>query len=269
MGRTFPTSRRTSGLDWGKAEWIAHEQKRADLFNQTEGPLTGYDCPKCRNRGSFAAVDDNGSLIHRRCPCMSIREAQDAMRRSGLPETVLQDCTFDQWQTPDAWQKTALQKAKEYLQNAMSDPAFSAWFIMSGRPGCGKTRLCSTLFRSMVEQGRRGRYISWRDFARQAKASANDADRFADLAAQVKKPPLVYIDDFWKGQVTPADVHLTFEIINDRYASGKLTILSSELSVEAILRGDEAIGSRLYERSKGYYIDCSRAKNWRIGGNPA
>ena len=265
--RTFPNSRPTSGREWGRAEWIAHEQKRADLFNRAEGHLPGYDCPKCRNRGSYATVDENGSLHHRQCSCMSIREAQDAMKRSGLPETVLQDCTFDRWQTPENWQATALQKAKEYYYQALSDPGFPAWFVMSGRPGSGKTRLCSTLFRAMVEKGKRGRYLSWRDFARQAKSTANDGERFAALTAQAKKPPLVYIDDFWKGQITPADVHLAFEIINDRYASGKLTILSSELTLEAILRGDEAIGSRLYERSKGYYVDCSRAKNWRTGGN--
>ena len=211
-------------------------------------------------------MDKTGNLVHRRCACTSIREAQDAMKCSGLPETTLQECTFDRWQTPENWQRTALQKAQDYLYQALSDPGFSSWFVMSGRPGSGKTRLCSTLFRAMVEKGRRGRYLSWRDFARRAKSIANDGEKFAALTAYAKKPPLVYIDDFWKGQITPADVHLAFEIINDRYASGKLTIFSSELTVEAILRGDEAIGSRLYERSKGYYVDCSRAKNWRTGG---
>ena len=71
------------------------------------------------------------------------------------------------------------------------------------------------------------------------------------------------LDDFWKGEIRPADVHLAFELINARYISKKPTILSSENTLEAILRGDEAIGSRLFEMAGGYYMDCSRARNWR------
>lgn len=130
-------------------------------------------------------------------------------------------------------------------------------------PGLRKTTLCTTIFRAIVEGGKPGLYVSWREFARRAKAVGNDRDDFREETEPLKNTPLLYLDDFWKGEIRPADVHLAFELINARYISKKPTILSSENTLEAILRGDEAIGSRLFEMAGGYYMDCSRARNWR------
>lgn len=264
MNRVMPSGRgAVSTPPWTTEDWLRHERQRAERFNRSEGKLSGYDCPICRNRGSFARVADNGSMVFRRCTCMNVRDAQQAMRASGVPDNVLDHCTFDGWETPHDWQKMALTLAKRYTEEAGDREAFHSWFIMCGRPGSGKTRLCTTVFRAMLEKGYWGQYISWRDFARQAKSSVNDRDAFSKLTDGAKKAQLVYIDDFWKGSVTPGDVHLTFEIINERYCAGKPTILSSECSLEAIVRGDEAIGSRIGEMCEGFYVDCSKAENWR------
>lgn len=151
--------------------------------------------------------------------------------------------------------------AQDYVQQIAAGD--TSWFIICGTPGCGKTTLCTTIFRAIVEGGKPGLYVSWREFARRAKAVGNDRDDFREETEPLKNTPLLYLDDFWKGEIRPADVHLAFELINARYISKKPTILSSENTLEAILRGDEAIGSRLFEMAGGYYMDCSRARNWR------
>ena len=238
---------------------------RAGWFNQRQGSLTGYDCPVCRNRGRTAELDGDGRLRLRPCRCMALREAREALRRSGLPEDILNTCTFDRWQTPERWQRSALDKAREYADRALKEPGFRSWFVMAGRPGCGKTRLCSTVFRALLEGGLRGRYLSWRDFTRRAKAAVNSVGDYDALVEEARKVPLLYIDDLWKGGPTPADMNLTFQILNARYGAARgLTLLSTEFSLEAILRGDEAIGSRIRERAGEYYLDCARAKNWRL-----
>lgn len=242
-------------------DFVASERRRAELFNATEGSLKGYDCPECKNRGYFMDVKENGELLSRPCRCQTIRSAMAAMQRSGLPPEMLDGCTWDGWETPEAWQRMALNMAMEYVNAIRSGKP--SWFVISGVPGSGKTRLCTTIFRAIVEGGKRGAYISWRDFARKAKSSGNDGEGFEAVVLPAKKSPVLYLDDFWKGSVNPADVNLAFELLNARYTSQLPTILSSEHTLEAIIRGDEAIGSRLYEMSEGFYIDCSRAKNWR------
>lgn len=206
-------------------------------------------------------VEENGALRFQRCKCQSIRDAMGAMDRSGIPPDALAACTWENWRTPENWQRRALAMAQDYVQQiAAGDPS---WFIICGTPGCGKTTLCTTIFRAIVEGGKPGLYVSWREFARRAKAVGNDRDDFREETEPLKNTPLLYLDDFWKGEIRPADVHLAFELINARYISKKPTILSSENTLEAILRGDEAIGSRLFEMAGGYYMDCSRARNWR------
>ena len=200
-------------------------------------------------------VEENGALRFQRCKCQSIRDAMGAMDRSGIPPDALAACTWENWQ------RRALAMAQDYVQQiAAGDPS---WFIICGTPGCGKTTLCTTIFRAIVEGGKPGLYVSWREFARRAKAVGNDRDDFREETEPLKNTPLLYLDDFWKGEIRPADVHLAFELINARYISKKPTILSSENTLEAILRGDEAIGSRLFEMAGGYSMDCSRARNWR------
>ena len=66
-------------MDGGTFDFLAAERRRAELFNQTEGTLEGYDCPECKNRGCFMAVKENGELIVRPCRCRSIRAAMAAM----------------------------------------------------------------------------------------------------------------------------------------------------------------------------------------------
>lgn len=206
-------------------------------------------------------VEENGALRFQRCKCQSIRDAMGSMDRSGIPPDALAACTWENWKTPENWQRRALAMAQDYVQQiAAGDPS---WFIICGTPGCGKTTLCTTIFRAIVEGGKPGLYVSWREFARRAKAVGNDRDDFREETEPLKNTPLLYLDDFWKGEIRPADVHLAFELINARYISKKPTILSSENTLEAILRGDEAIGSRLFEMAGGYYMDCSRARNWR------
>lgn len=212
-------------------------------------------------------MEENGALRFQRCKCQSIRDAMGAMDRSGIPPDALAACTWENWKTPENWQRRALAMAQDYVQQiAAGDPS---WFIICGTPGCGKTTLCTTIFRAIVEGGKPGLYVSWREFARRAKAVGNDRDDFREETEPLKNTPLLYLDDFWKGEIRPADVHLAFELINARYISKKPTILSSENTLEAILRGDEAIGSRLFEMAGGYYMDCSRARNWRTARKQA
>lgn len=212
-------------------------------------------------------VEENGALRFQRCKCQSIRDAMGAMDRSGIPPDALAACTWENWKTPENWQRRALAMAQDYVQQIAAGD--SSWFIICGTPGCGKTTLCTTIFRAIVEDGKPGLYVSWREFARRAKAVGNDRDDFREETEPLKNTPLLYLDDFWKGEIRPADVHLAFELINARYISKKPTILSSENTLEAILRGDEAIGSRLFEMAGGYYVDCSRARNWRTARRQA
>lgn len=108
----------------------------------------------------------------------------------------------------------------------------------------------------------------WRDLAVKAKALVN-TDEYHRILQPLKDVPVLYIDDMYKtgkGQSpTTADVNLAFELINYRYNDEtKRTIISTERTLDELMSIDEAVGSRIYERSKGYRLDFSDKQNWRL-----
>ena len=83
-----------------------------------------------------------------------------------------------------------------------------------------------------------------------------------------KKAEVLYIDDLFKTgrnpdgsepKPTAADINAAFEIINYRYNNpALLTIISSELNEDELLDIDEAVGGRIFERSKSISIAKKR-----------
>ena len=250
------------GRDLRSMSRLELEQYQAELGNRSRGSLEGYDCPDCLNRGYFHRVDQNGCRYVEECRCMAVRRGMERIRRSGLAD-ILERCTLDTWQTREGWQR----QAKGLVEGYAAQPA--GWFFAAGPPGTGKTHLCTALCGLLMEGGLDVRYMLWRDVSVRAKALVNEEQAYQQLIAPLKGVSCLYIDDLFKtgkGQSpTTGDVNLAFELLNARYNDqAKLTILSSEYDIEGLLEIDEAVGSRIYERCRSYYLPLTGKRNWRL-----
>lgn len=229
---------------------------RAAIVNGITGDLGELDCPKCKNRG-WIAYNDGDGIVYEKCDCMPRRAALKRIRESGL-SALLEDYRLDNYETPEPWQQSALTKARQYAEN----PGKS-WFYIYGLPGTGKSHLCTAVCGALLEAGQAVRYMLWRDESRDLKAIVNDSAAYNKAMHELKGADILYIDDFLKGGMGDADKRLAFELLNSRYNSRRPTLISSELSIDAVLDWDEAIGSRIYERAKGYVIHAN-GQNWRL-----
>lgn len=232
------------------------------MLNKEPGNLPDYDCPDCMNRGHFHRVDDQGRTYLEECRCKAIRRSVWRMRHSGLAD-MAQRYTFDTWEQREPWQRSAADIARRYVKER------DGWFLMAGSPGTGKTHLCTAVACALIDAGIETRYMLWRDVSTRAKAVVNDEAEYQRIVEPLKAVKALYIDDLFKtgkGQApTVGDVNLAFEILNARYNNARLlTIISTERTVEELLEIDEAVGSRIYERSKGYYLPVTGKKNWRL-----
>ena len=241
---------------------LEYERQMAELSNRQPGSLTGLDCPLCLNRGYSIIVNSQGNRVAKDCSCMKQRRTLKYLEKSGLAK-VLNIYTFDTWQVKESWQQDFVNTARDYAEHP------SGWFCAVGRPGTGKTHLCTAICGELLQKGYEVRYLLWRDFSTQAKAVVNDDEAYQELIYPYKQVRVLYLDDLFKtgkGQEpTTADCNLAFELLNTRYADpDKLTIISSERTMGNLLDIDEAIGSRIYERSKAHYADLSGRKNWRL-----
>ena len=240
----------------------AYLQFRCDSFNANQGALTGYDCPLCKNRGCIAEVRHNAVTMVR-CSCMDARNSIQRAEASGLKD-LLQIYTLDRFQTVEPWQAAAKRTAEKYLQEQ------KGWFVMSGAVGSGKSHLCVAICGELLKQGRSVQYLMWRDQIRALKSYDGDMDERSDQLRKYKTADVLYIDDFLKcgkNEVpTKADTDVALEILMARYnQTDKLTVISTERSISELLELDEALGSRIYERSKGFCLrNTGTDKNWRL-----
>lgn len=139
----------------------------------------------------------------------------------------------------------------------------SGWFYIAGQPGSGKTHICTAICARLIDRGKDVYYMRWRDESRLLKSLIN-SEALEEPLDKLKSIYVLYIDDFFKGGSNEADIRLAFEIINARYNNSKLrTIISTELTLEEILQVDEALGSRIYERSRGYVMTAPN-ENFRL-----
>ncbi len=239
-------------------EWDRHQVERA---NSKPGNLTGYDCPKCRNRGYWLRYDESlKTIVQCTCDCMARRQSLRRIHQSGIGR-AMERMSFDTYRTEEPWQKTIKQAAETYA----ADP--EGWFFVGGQVGSGKTHICTAILQALSDRYP-VRYMLWRDAVAKLKAGLNDPAGIA-LMDEYKNAPVLYIDDLFRGAVEPTqgDLNIAFELLNYRYNDDRLlTIISSERYSDEILAVDEGIGSRIVERACGYLLEVSRRndRNHRI-----
>lgn len=123
-------------------------------------------------------------------------------------------------------------------------------------------------------------YVIWPQISKKLKAIVNDAEEYDKEITKLDTIAVLYIDDLFKpvkddkGNITQAsgpDKKLAFEIINYRYINRLPTIISSEWGLEELTDMDEATGSRVAERSRGFnmMVGRDRKRNYRLSDTTA
>lgn len=270
-GALNPPSKPLSNRERLQAE--ADKYNRSPGFLNEEGFYPAFDCAECLNRGDFKRVDEDGNLVVYDCDCMARRRYLRNIRRSGLSE-MLTRYTFEAWQCCEPWQAELRDAVWRYAQNPQG------WLCLSGTPGTGKTHLCTALCGALLERGLPAQYMLWKDVSISAKAAVNDSEAYEAIVGPLKRVRVLYIDDFLKtgravdrmtgkrvkAEPTVGDVNLAFDIINARYCDSRLlTIISTEMTLGEIISVDEAMGSRIAERTRGgLYQSLAGKRNWRL-----
>ena len=246
-------------------------QMRVDSYNNSVGDLTGYDCPKCKNRGNFLVINEQGFEAMRQCECMQIRKMQWLAARSGLGD-VLNEYTFEKYTHNEDWQEHIYQTAKAFI-----DDQSAHCFYIGGQIGSGKSHICTAIVREFINKGVDVHFCVWNDVVTSLKQNImEDRQQYAAELEKLQTATVLYIDDFFKTNPSVADIDKAFQIINFRYNLAKanrnkrfVTIISSEKTLGQQIDIDEAIASRIAEMcQRKYYLTIERdkRKNMRFKG---
>lgn len=227
------------------------------------------DCRLCGNKSTIAFVK-NGSLALRACECRNKRINIIRLENSGLMDFI-SECTFENYETPEEFQSGIKDQALNFVKCVDSELRHK-WYFIGGQVGSGKTHICTAIFKGLIDKNYPAKYMMYRDEAVYLKSIVNkEPGEYAERVHLLKSVDVLYIDDLFKGKSgempTAGDINLVFEIINARYNNkSAITVISSEKTIDEIINIDEAIGSRIRERSRGFCRNVvpGKGKNWRL-----
>lgn len=233
-------------------EQVMSLKTQMELYNTQEGNLRGHDCRVCRNKG-YVMIQEEGYAALKSCECLKARQSKTIIEKSGLKK-LIHEYSLQNYLAKENWQRIIKDTAERFLQ----DPE-THWFFIGGQVGSGKTHICTAIVNELMNQGKEALYMLWRDESVRLKAVSNDGE-YSKLIEPFKTKEVLYIDDLFKSekgkQPSTADINIAFEILNARYQNTALiTIISSERIIRELIEIDEATGSRIYQMSKGYYLE--------------
>ena len=212
-------------------------------------------------------IQDDGAA--KECECRSLRIAEEKLKASGVSEEFRKK-TFDNFNYEKSIEvMEAFMKAKSYSKNfdeIRVTRKNSVMFV--GQVGSGKTHLAIAISNILLGKGIGVIYMPYRDSITNLKQSILDSENYQREISKYKNAQVLLIDDLLKGEATPSDIKIMYEIVNYRYFKNLPIITTSEKTVDDLIKIDEAIGSRLYEMSKDYIAEMVGDKlNYRIHGS--
>jgi DNA replication protein DnaC len=210
------------------------------------------NCPHCGGLGYVRADHpvghpDFGKLTI--CTCRSEELSQRTRNRlyafSQLEE--LRDLTFENFnprghvglgEQQANSMEFAYNQAKRFAQ-AQAKP----WLFLHGKYGCGKTHLAAAIANVSVEKGIQTLFITVPDLLDTLRFSySSNESSFEERFEEIRKSPLLILDDFGTQNATDWAQEKLFQIINYRYINRLPLIVTTNLDLDEI---DGRLRSRL------------------------
>ena len=222
------------------------DKNEVENYNNKKGALKYVDCKICNNKGEIAILED-GEIKYRPCTCIKLRYAYQLIEEQGLADSV-ERLTFHNYTVSDKWQEEVKDKALRYSQSALNE-----WFAVFGQSGSGKTHICTAIVGELMRRGVPVVYMPYAEDMQILIADYYEKDIYLADICNIKYCECLYIDDFMKNyKENSNEAKIVFEIIDFRYKNKLATIISSEITLSALMGIDIAIAGRIKERCDNY-----------------
>lgn len=191
----------------------------------------------------YILLNSDDEEIYYQTPTGAAELQELEIRRKGFGSAV-DEYTFDKYLTQQTFQEQVKNRALEYV----SKP--EGWFVVMGVAGCGKSHISTAIAVDLMRKGNSLEYMKWMNSINDIKYNM---DRNAKFIKTCTRCDILYIDDFLKtrGNTEPTDIEieLAFQILDKRYTQKKITIISTEKSIDQIRSYDLALSRRIIEMS--------------------
>jgi DNA replication protein DnaC len=118
------------------------------------------------------------------------------------------------------------------------------WLMLIGGFGCGKTHLAAAIANAVIERGMTPLFVTVPDLLDHLRATfaPTSLEGYSDRFEQVRKTPLLILDDLGTENTTPWALEKLFQLLNYRYLMQLPTVITTNHELEHL---DPRLRSRL------------------------
>jgi DNA replication protein DnaC len=162
--------------------------------------------------------------------------AQDRSDLSSL--SIMQDMTFDTFTLREeelpAEERANLKRALELCRNYARHP--EDWLVLTGEYGSGKTHLAAAIANHWTASGETALFVVVPDLLDHLRAtfSPHSPVRFDKRFEEVRKAPLLVLDDLGTESASPWAQEKLYQLFNHRYAARLPTVITMAQPIDDV-----------------------------------
>jgi DNA replication protein DnaC len=225
-----------------------------------------YTCSTCEDK---QIIFDPVRNVARQCKCVETRRIQRIFRHSEI-SSEFQKIRLYTYLTEGKHPlvKRAKHCAEHYLDSFHEiRKQKNNFLVFLGDSGAGKTHLICSVANVLMENQTTCLYFPYVEGFKKLKRDLNSLEEKVHLMRTVD---VLLLDDLFKKKKgkgpTDFEFDVMFDVINDRYLAHRPTLISSELDRDGLIDIDEALASRIIERSKGHTVTFRLTSQERAQG---
>ncbi len=207
---------------------------------------------------SKEATESYGRLKFAYIECKSAPERKRAIKLETLIESAgikeaYKGKTFDNFDV-DKHNKKACEICKKYAENF--GPSSGNLFLYSEQPGTGKTHLACAITNELLKKFVVSLFVVVPELLNEMNAKVGRNEDVFGVVQEIIDVPFLVLDDLGKEKITDWRREQLYIIINDRVASGKPMVITSNCGIKELeKRLDRATVSRIVENAQ--VIECT------------
>lgn len=161
----------------------------------------------------------------------------EELRVGGIPDKRFLQCRFE-----NAYETTTIKRCRRYAMACDKVIANNIGMLLWGTPGGGKTFAAVCIANEFIDRCIPAMITS---FPKILEASFNERNEFIN---KISKFPLLIIDDLGVERTNEFSLETVYEVIDERYKSGKPLIITTNLDLNYIRNQKKVEYIRIYSR---------------------